>query len=428
MCYAIPGRLIKKEAKVGIIDYFGEHKRALLGIVDAEEGDYVYAQGGMLIRKVPPEAAIETLKAWEELFFELKEIDKDLANKRTKIKQGRSAFLEIMEKVNRGAELEKNDVKTILKAQDKDELDLLFNTANNVRHKEHDNSSCVHGIIEFSNCCERSCLYCGIRKESAVKRYRMSEGEIVDAVRYAVEKLNFKALVLQSGEDMWYTDERLAEIVEKINQLGVLMFLSIGERSVELYKRLFDSGAKAALLRFETSNKDIFEKLRPSRKLEERLELIKFLKELGYIVATGFLAGLPGETVDDVVNNIFLTKELGADMYSFGPFIPANGTPLENYTPMNSRDVLKITAASRMVDRKAKLVVSTSFETLDKAARKDALLAGANSLMINVTPEAYRSLYRIYDGRNYSYRPQDEIKKVTDLLFSLGRAPVDLGA
>lgn len=427
MCYAIPGKLIKIENNVATIDYYGEKKRALIGFTNAKEGDYVCAQGGILVTRIPEKEALETLDAWEELFFELKKIDKNLADKRRDIKSVPGEFLRIMEKANRRLELTRDELKLILGTRDKDELNLLFNTANSIRQREHDNSSCVHGIIEFSNYCDRNCLYCGIRNSRDIDRYRMSEEEIVSAADYAVKKLNFKALVLQSGEDPWYSDEKLAAIVTRIKEMGVLIFLSIGERDQRTYKRLFDAGARAVLLRFETSNEKLFEKLRPARKLEDRLGLIRYLKELGFLVATGFLAGLPGEISDDVINNIILTKELGADMYSFGAFIPVENTPLERHELISKEEVLKITAVSRIVDKKANVLVSTSFETLDKSARKEALLAGANSLMINVTPPSYRALYRIYDRRDDAYKAENEIKDVTDLLFSLGRAPIDLG-
>ncbi len=256
----------------------------------------------------------------------------------------------------------------------------------------------------------------------------MSPNEIVRVAKYAVKELGFKALVLQSGEDPWFDDDKLLRIIKRIKKLNILIFLSIGIRSKLSYKKFYEAGAEAVLLRFETSNKKIFRKLRPNTSFKQRIELIKYLKKLGYIVATGFLIGLPGETEEDIINNILLTKSLGIDMYSFGPFIPAKHTPLENQCVINKDIVLKTIAISRFIDRKSKILVTTALETLDNAAKKEGLMAGANSLMINITPVRYRNLYLIYPNKAGNNKEvKVNIENTLELLYSLGRAPTDLG-
>jgi len=426
MCYAIPGKIIELKGKIAVIDYFGEKRNVLSEFVTVQKGDYVYAQGGIIVDKIPENEAIEILKLWKEKFFELKKIDKKLAQL-NKIPSARN-ILEILQKVNLKKELSKKELLYLLKLRDKASLKLLFQTANNIRQREHDNACCVHGIIEFSNYCKNNCLYCGIRKDRKIERYRMNMDEIIEVAKYAVNKLGFKALVLQSGEDYWYDENKLYKIVKEIRKLNVLIFLSIGIRSKETYQKLYEAGARAVLLRFETSNRRLFKKLRPKTSFDERLELIKFLKEVGYIVATGFLTGLPGETDKDIINNILLTKSLNADMYSFGPLIPAKRTPLENLKPVHEEVVLKTISISRFVDRNSKILVTFAFETLGKDAKKKGLLTGANSLMINVTPLRYRKLYELYPGRpDRDKEVEKNIKETVDLLYSLGRAPTDLG-
>jgi biotin synthase len=393
---------------------------------DAAVGEYVYAQGGVLISKVPEAEALETLDFWKERFFELKKVDAKLA--KVEKTEASGNVLGILQKANLKKELSKQDLRILLELKDPAELKLLYETANNIRQREHDNACCVHGIIEFSNYCRNNCFYCGIRRDSDVTRYRMTESEIVDVAKHAAQELGFKALVLQSGEDNWYTDDRIAGIVAEVRKLNVLIFLSVGLRTKEAYKRFYDAGARAALLRFETSNKQIFEKMRPGTTLEERVQRIKELKEMGYLVATGFLIGLPGETMEDRINNILLTKDLGTDMYSFGPLIPAKGTPLETETKVDKDEALKVIAVSRLLDRKSKILVTTALETLGKGARREGLLAGANSLMINVTPSRFRKMYTIYPGRPDKDKDiLDNIKETTELLYSLGRAPTDIG-
>ncbi len=254
----------------------------------------------------------------------------------------------------------------------------------------------------------------------------MTIDEIIKAAKEAVNEHGFRALVLQSGEDSWYDDEKLITIVKEIRKLGVLIFLSLGSRSKETYKKLYEAGARAALLRFETSNKELFSKLRPEKDFEERLELIKYLKELGYVIATGFIVGL-GETDDDIINNILLTKSFGSDMYSFGPLIPTKGTPLEKEGIVDKEKIKKIIAITRFIDKQSKILVTTALETLDKEAKKEGLLAGANSLMIDITPKEYIQLYSIYDNRAVGGDLTQNIKEVVELLYSIGRAPTDLG-
>lgn len=457
MCYAIPGKIIEIKGDIAVVDYFGEHRNALNKFLNAKIGEYVYAQGGILIDKLPESEALEILTIWKERFFELKKKDKEYSQLDNSVlnnsvilqhhppslsqhnsqphSQSDSQYhsqpiLEILQKVNLNKELTKNELLALLRSKNKDELNLIYTTANNIRQKEHDNACCVHGIIEFSNYCRNNCFYCGIRKEAHlnhIERYRMSSEEIISAAKHAVKELGFKALVFQSGEDEWFSEEKLVSLVKDLSRLNILIFISIGLRTKETYKKLYDAGAKAVLLRFETSNKKLFENLRPSTRFDERIQMIKELKQMGYIVATGFLIGLPDETDDDIINNLLLTKELKADMYSFGPFIPAENTPLENKRSVDKDTVLKAIAISRFVDRDSNILVTTALETLDKDARTQALLAGANSLMINVTPNEFKKKYAIYK-RNYGAQKdiKKEIIETINMLYSLGRAPMDI--
>jgi biotin synthase len=426
MCYAIPGKVIELKNGIAVLNYFGEERRVLNEFGHIQVGDYVYAQGGVLINRISQEEGIKTLRFWKKKFFELKEVDEKLSE----ISElgASDNILEILQKVNLGMELTKKDVLKLLDAEDGDELKLICETANNLRKKENDNACCVHGIIEFSNYCKNNCHYCGIRKDRDIQRYRMSPEEIVEVAKHAVNDFGFKALVLQSGEDFWYDEEKLIWIVQEVRKLDVLIFLSIGVRSKETYDKLYESGARAVLLRFETSNKKLFEDMRPGTSFDDRIKLLKWLKDRGYIVATGFLVGLPGETREDIVNNIFLTKELGADMYSHGPLIPAEQTPFENEKLIDESLMLKVIALSRLVDRDSKILVTTALETLNMDAKKRGLLSGANSLMINVTPKQYRERYTLYPGRpDKDKEIMGNIEETLELLYSIGRAPTDLG-
>ncbi|MBU0532809.1 [FeFe] hydrogenase H-cluster radical SAM maturase HydE [Candidatus Micrarchaeota archaeon] len=418
MCYAIPGKVVSVDNKTVTVDYFGELRKAHIIDTMVQPREYVYAQGGIVVGKISENEALPILETWKDHFFELKKID---------------AGLSILDKVSfpilkKVETLTKNEMLTLLAVEDKSELDSFYHTANKIRKERLDNACCVHGILEFSNYCSNNCLYCGINcSNKSIERYRMSEKEILDAVDYAVQ-LGFKALVLQSGEDLYYTDGMLVNIVKKIRKKhGILLFMSIGERSKDSYKKLYEAGAYGALLRFETGNSKLYTHLRPGKKLEDRLQLICELNNIGFVIATGFLIGLPNQTKKDIINDILLTKSLQPDMYSFGPLIPHPATPLTSVPKPTLDDILKVIALTRIVDPEAKILVTTALETLSFDAKEKGLMAGGNSLMINITPQKFKKSYDLYPGKVIDEPLEETVKKTVGLLHSLGRAPTDLG-
>lgn len=416
MCYAIPGKIISIENNIATINYFGEHRKARvmpLRNVELKPGVYVFAQGGIIVGTTSEKEALETLKLWKDKFMELKHTDEQQANilaDETKI-------------------LTYTHMQNILQETDKEKLNNLHKKANSLRAKHIQNACCVHGIIEFSNYCQNDCNYCGINKNNKnIKRYRMSPEEIIQTAEHAVNELGFKALVLQSGEDQDYTDEILISIIKQIHErCGVLLFLSIGERPFESYKKFYEAGAYGALLRFETSNATTYKLLHSNRELAPRLKLIKQLKQHGFILATGFIVGLPGETEQDLINNILLTKAINPDMFSFGPLIPHICTPLAKQNTVSMDHMLKTITITRLVAPDSHILVTTALETLHSDAKRQGLLSGANSLMINLTPEKYRENYDIYPNKVSNKNIKQLISETIELLYSLGRAPTDLG-
>jgi biotin synthase len=391
MCYAIPGKVTDISGNQVTIDYFGEKKTARNDFQKIQLGDYIYAQGGFVINRLAEKDALEILASWKELFHELKKIDLKLSRPRNN----------------------------------------LLQIANNTRQKHLGNSCCIHGIIEFSNHCQDNCLYCGIRRDhQGLERYRLSIDEIVSAVEFAVNQLGFKALVLQSGEDLWYTEDKLVELVKRIwEKCAVLLFISIGERDFKTYHRLYEAGARGVLLRFETSNPAIYRQLRPGRELATRLELAKKIRDLGYLLITGSIIGLPGASNEDHLNDIKTAKSLAPEMYSFGPLVSHPATPLSNQPTIQLESILEVIARCRIMDPEGKIVVTTAMETLyGETGKRQGLMAGANSLMLNVTPIQYRKLYDIYPNRAGADKEiEGQIKETVALLRELGRAPTDLG-
>lgn len=391
MCYAIPAKVVEIKDNLITVDYFGEKRKARNDFFTLTPGEYVYAQGGFIIRQIPTQDALSILNTWQEYFFKLKETDLRLAR----------------------------EDKTI------------YQMANSIRQRNLGNACCVHGIVEFSNYCQSNCLYCGLRRDNLqLTRYRMQPEEIIKHCGYVVNVLNFKAMVLQSGEDLWYTQDKLMDIVSNIMKRSpVLLILSLGERDIETYKGLYAAGARAVLVRFETSNKQLYERYRPEHKLEERVNLIKALHQIGYLIFTGFLVDLPDQTEQDILNDIELTASLKAEMFSFGPFIPHPQTPLSQAEKPSLENTLTSIARARIRYPESRILVTTALETIGKAEGvKRGLLSGGNSLMINLTPEKYRLLYNIYPGHTLNNQGIDEeIRDTLALLASLGRAPTDLG-
>lgn len=394
MCYSIPGKIFKIEDNIVTVDYFGQKRKARNDFYsELAIGDYVYAQGGFVVQRIPHDEAISILDTWRELFVKLEEIDLKLARP------------------------PKNLNKYLETSSEKE----LYQLANSVRSKHLGNSCCIHGIIEFSNYCRCNCLYCGIRNgNDRIERYRMDVEEIINASLYAIKVQNFKALVLQSGEDLYYNEERLVAIISNVmKENPIFLIMSIGERDFNLYKRLYDVGARGVLLRFETSNPSLYERYKEGRKLRDRLNLIKELHKLGYVIFTGFLAGLKDQTEEDIRRDIEVTASLNPEMFSFGPFIPLDDN--ESKPPIEL--ILSTIAKTRIAYPDSRILVTTAVETLyGEDGLISGLASGGNSLMINVTPEKYRNLYKIYPGRR-GIGAERAIK----LLHSIGRAPTDLG-
>lgn len=431
MCYAIPGKIIAINNNIALIDYFGERKEALVDVEGIRPGDYVFSQGGVIVEMLQERDALNILDSWQETFFRLKERDRILAEKDSPFMGEGSKVSGIVKKGEEGIGLTKDEMLTLLRCKGKEELSLIYQAANRIRQRIHKNSSCVHGIIEFSNICRNDCAYCGIRRDNHnIERYRMEVEEIVEVVTSSSKELGFKAFVLQSGEDSFYTAERLIEIIRKIkDRCSVLLILSIGERDMECYRELYQAGARGVLIRFETSNPDLYSKLHTTLKYDNRIQILKGVKDIGYIIATGSLIGLPGQNEGDLIEDILLARSFYTEMYSFGPLIAHPDTPLASMQSIDINTLLKVIAITRLITHDGNILVTSAAENLfGKEGVQQALMAGGNSMMINLTPARYRKLYSIYPGKGTGDEDiRGRISETISLLYSLGRAPTDIG-
>ena len=275
----------------------------------------------------------------------------------------------------------------------------LFIAADEVREKYLGNSVHLRGLIEFTNICKRNCMYCGLRRDNNnLKRYRLSEDEIINFAQKAVS-YGYKTIVIQGGEDDYYTKERMVNIIKKIKSLGVALTLSLGEKTYDEYKAFKEAGADRYLIRIETTDKKLYEDMDPGMSFENRLDCLKNLGELGYEVGSGTLVGLPGQTLESIARDILFFKKINADMIGIGPFIPNQDTPLKDAHGENLILSLKVMALTRLILPDINIPATTAMESLAPNGRIKALQSGANVVMPNVTEGEYRKLYALYPGK-----------------------------
>lgn len=310
-------------------------------------------------------------------------------------------FLHILKKIENGEEVDKEDVLYMLSTERSKEVEMVFHIADRIRREMVGDVVEVRGAIEFSNYCTKSCNYCGINAcNSNVERYRMTEDEIMEVVEY-LHGLGIKTVILQSGEDLFWSLDKLTALVSRIKQrTGMRVTLSIGERPRVEYEALKEAGANNFLLKIEATNRKLFKEIHPDDDYDYRLQCSRWLKELGYINGSGNIIGLPGQTLGDIADDILYFREMGINMIGIGPFIPAKGTRYENHPTGDIELTLRTVAVTRIVCKKVYIPSTTALASLDKDAQVRALQCGANSIMLINTPEKYKKSYRIYDNKN----------------------------
>ena len=304
----------------------------------------------------------------------------------------------LIEKAETTHKLTKEELTLLLSSSEAEEQ--LAAAADRVRKKYVGDAVHLRGLIEFSSYCRRNCMYCGLRHDNEkAGRYRLSPDEIKALAEKAVG-YGYHTVVLQSGEDMWYTTERLAPIIRFIKKLGAAVTLSIGERTREEYAELKKAGADRFLLRIETTDRALYEKLDPGMSYDERCRCLHDLKELGYEVGTGCLIGLPGQTVEALAEDILFFQKIDADMVGIGPLIPNPDTPLGDEPTGDMGITRRMVSLIRLLLPEANIPATTAMETLiPHKGREIILKSGANVVMPNVTEREAREKYALYPGK-----------------------------
>lgn len=307
-------------------------------------------------------------------------------------------------------------------------IDALFDAADRVRINEVGDGVFLRGIVEFSNYCVRDCLYCGLRRSNhTISRYRMSMNEILRCVE-KIKKAGISTVVLQSGEDPFFSADVICRLIETIKkETDLIVTLSIGERPLNDFKAFYEAGAKRYLLKHETASPVLYKYLRPGCRLETRISCLQFIKQIGFETGTGNMVGLPGQTFESLADDLLLMKSLNADMLAIGPFIPHPNTPLAGMENDGIDLTIRVLALARLLTRNTNIPATTALATLHPQGSIFALRAGANVVMPNFSPEPYRHYYNIYPGKEKIQSPEIMVREMTEDLYKIGRC-IDFSA
>ena len=309
---------------------------------------------------------------------------------------------DLIEKLKNTRSLSVDEYEYLIENRNEESQELLKKHAVAKRQQVYSNHVFVRGLIEISNICKNDCYYCGIRKSNKnCDRYRLTKDDILMCCDEGYS-LGFRTFVLQGGEDGTFTDEWLCDLVSKIKKRypDCAITLSLGERSFESYKALFDSGADRYLLRHETADDLHYSKLHPNElTLENRIRCLHDLKEIGYQVGCGFMVGSPFQTVRNIAQDLKFIEDFSPDMCGVGPFIPHKDTVFKDEKAGDAELCCYLLSIIRLIKPNILLPATTALGTVEKDGREKGILYGANVVMPNLSPLSVRKKYALYDGK-----------------------------
>lgn len=318
----------------------------------------------------------------------------------------------------------------------------VYEEADRIRKARVGDTVHLRAIIEFSNVCKRQCIYCGLNRDNKeLPRFRMTHEEIVETAAKAVAA-GYRTIVLQSGEDDGMTAEKLGAIIEDIKKLRVpgstdrydgeplhpAVTISCGEKDEEFYRYIREKGADRYLLKHETADPQLYNKLHPCGTLEERVGCLKTLSRLGYETGSGFMIGLPGQTLETLGKDLLLLTEIPCKMAGIGPFISNPKTPLAGEKNGDPEMARRAVAIARLLLPEANLPLTTALSILSKEEVKTAdenpFAFGANVIMKKVTPDEYKSAYEIYPAKFQATDILQDRKDLERMITTYGRQPL----
>ena len=328
----------------------------------------------------------------------------------------------IFEKMTQNLDISQDDIVSLLKLED---FSKVFELADKINFDNFKNKVDIRAILEFSNNCKRKCAYCGLNSNNTkLTRYRMTEDEILQTT-FEAYNAGYKTIVLQSGEDSYFTSKKIGYLVKKIKEnIDIAITVSCGEMSYEDYKYIKDCGADRYLLKHETSDEKLYSSLHSCGTLRNRIKCLKNLKTLSYYTGGGFMIGLPGQTLYTIANDILTLKSIPCDMAGIGPFISSNDTPLKNMKNGDTLLVKKAVAITRILLPKSHLPATTALGVIDSKEKDNIFSCGANVIMRKVTPQKYEQFYSIYPNKIKVNDIIKDRKNLEQQIINIGKIPV----
>lgn len=292
------------------------------------------------------------------------------------------------------------DLRQILISSDR-EAEMLYSAARKVRDEYFGRKAFIRAVIEFSNTCRCNCLYCGMRKDNTdAVRFFLSQNEIINTARHAIE-MGIRTFFLQAAENEDYSAEWLESVIREIHEMGMGILLCVGVHNENDLDLWYKAGARKFILKHETADSELFTRMKPDLYLKDRIDWLKTIEKHGFQIGSGPLLGLPGQTVDSLVQDLILMKELDVDMSSVAIFLPAKGTPLENHQTGDVELGLRFIAAMRLYLKRTLIPATSTFEKLAEGGQLNCFQAGANVITVNMTPQRLRDEYELYSDRYY---------------------------
>ncbi len=311
----------------------------------------------------------------------------------------------IIDKLNNTHTLTTCQYRHLVKNYSEEALRYIAPLALSAKRKVYGDDIFIRGLIEITNICKNDCLYCGIRASNKnCVRYRLEKDEILSCCKSGYE-LGFRTFVLQGGEDMYYTDEILCDIVSTIKDVypDCAVTLSMGERSPDSYKKLKNAGADRYLLRHETASEKHYRKLHPKiMELDNRMMCLETLKSLGYQTGCGFMVGSPYQKTNHIAKDLKFIETFSPQMCGIGPFIPHKDTPFADFPAGDADFCCYLLAIIRLIKPNILLPATTALATLSEDGRTKAVMCGANVVMPNLSPEDAKKNYNLYNGKKSS--------------------------
>jgi len=298
--------------------------------------------------------------------------------------------------------LSREDFSTLLTTEDDDTEEYLLSCARELAVKNFGKDIYLRGLIEFSNYCKQNCLYCGLRQDNRdLERYRLSKEEILDCCKEGY-RLGFRTFVLQSGEDEYYTTEKMVEIIHaiRIEYPDCAITVSVGEKDEATYRAYYAAGADRFLLRHETISPEHYRQLHPSgMEIKTRRECLYQLKDIGFQTGSGIMVGSPFQTVDNIIDDLYFLAELQPEMIGIGPYLPSKDTPFKDQQAGSVELTIRLIAIFRLMHPDALIPATTALATIHPTGREKGILAGANVVMPNLSPLRVREKYQLYDNK-----------------------------